>query len=55
MNATVYMEEYALSAGLDLADALIAATAAEHKIPLCTANDKHYKVIPGIDIAVFRP
>jgi predicted nucleic acid-binding protein len=54
-RATVYMEEYALSAGLDLADALIAATAAEHKIPLCTANDKHYKVIPGIEIAVFRP
>jgi len=54
-RATVYMEEYALSAGLDLADALIAATAAEHKIPICTANDKHYKMIPGIEIAIFRP
>jgi predicted nucleic acid-binding protein len=54
-RATVYMEEFALSAGLDLADALIAATAAENKIPICTANDKHYKVIPGITIAVFRP
>ena len=54
-RATVYMEEYALSAGLDLADALIAATAAEHKIPICTANDKHYKAIPGIELEVFRP
>ena len=54
-RATVYMEEYALSAGLDLADALVAATAAEHKIPICTANDKHYKAIPGIELELFRP
>jgi predicted nucleic acid-binding protein len=54
-RATVYMEEFALSEGLDLADALIAATAAEHKITICTANDKHYRAIPGIELAVFRP
>ena len=54
-RATIYMEEFALSTGLDLADALIAATAAEHKVPICTANDKHYKAIPGIELAVFRP
>ena len=23
--------------------------------PLCTANDKHYKSIPGIALDVFRP
>jgi predicted nucleic acid-binding protein len=49
------MEEFALSAGLELADALIAATAAEHKIAVCTANDKHYKTIPGLTVARFRP
>ena len=54
-RAIVYMEEFALSHGLDLADALIAATAAEHKIAICTANDKHYKTIPGLTIARFRP
>ena len=54
-RATVYMEEYALSMGLDLADALIAATAAEYKMPICTANDKHYRTIPGIELDVFRP
>ena len=54
-RATVYMEEFALSAGLDLADALIAATAAESKIPICTANDKHYRKIPGLTISTFRP
>ncbi|MBT3295649.1 MAG: PIN domain-containing protein [Verrucomicrobia bacterium] len=54
-RAIVYMEEFALSHGLDLADALIAATAAERKIAICTANDKHYKTIPGLTIARFRP
>lgn len=54
-RAIVYMEEFTLSAGLDLADALIAATAAEHKVSLCTANDKHYRKIPGLTIARFRP
>ncbi len=54
-RAIVYMEEFTLSAGLDLADALIAATAAEHKVALCTANDKHYRKIPGLTIARFRP
>lgn len=49
------MEAFALSGGMDIADALIAATAAEHKIPICTANDKHYKAIPGIDLDIFRP
>lgn len=54
-RAIVYMEEFALSHGLDLADALIAATAAERKIAICTANDKHYRIIPGLTIARFRP
>lgn len=54
-RAVIYMEELALSSGLDLADALIAATAAERAVPVCTANAKHYRVIPGLDLDVFRP
>ncbi len=54
-RATVYMEEFALSTGLDLADALIAATGAENKVSICTANVKHYKKIPGLTITTFRP
>ena len=54
-RAVIYMEEFALSGGLELADALIAATACEHGIDLCTANDKHYRVVKDINLQVFRP
>lgn len=54
-RAVIYMEEYVLSSGLDMADALIAATAAEHNTVLCTANNKHYKFIPNLEMSVFRP
>lgn len=54
-RAVVYVEEFALSAAMDIPDALIAATATEHGIPLCTANKRHYKVIPDLEIRVFRP
>jgi predicted nucleic acid-binding protein len=54
-RAVIYMEDFVLSSGLDIADALIAATAAEHNCRLCTANDRHYRVIPGLAMDVFRP
>ncbi len=54
-RAMVYMEEFALGSGIDLADALIAATAAEHSMKLCTGNAKHYKAIPDIELSVFKP
>jgi len=54
-RAVIYVEEFALSSAMDIPDALIAATATEHGIPLCTANNRHYKVIPDLEIRVFRP
>lgn len=54
-RAVIYVEEFALSSGLELADAFIAATACEHQISLCTANDKHYRVVTDLDIDRFRP
>ncbi|MHC4874307.1 MAG: PIN domain-containing protein [Planctomycetota bacterium] len=54
-RALIYMEEFALPHSLDLADALIGATATELCLDLCTANNKHYKVIPELSLKVFRP
>ena len=54
-RAMIYIEEYVLKSGMDIADALIAATASEHSMTVCTANKKHYAGIPGSQISVFRP
>ena len=34
---------------------LIAATACEHHLTLCTANQKHMKSIAGLDFLLFTP
>jgi len=54
-RASIYMEEFVLQSGIGMADALIAATCAENAEVLCTANHKHYKVIPDIQIKRFKP
>ena len=54
-RATVYVEEYALSHGLRAGDALIAATATEHNMTLCSSNAKHFKPINDLKLKVFRP
>ena len=54
-RASIYMEEYALSASIGMADALIAAAAIEANHPLLTANTKHYKPIKELQLKQFRP
>lgn len=54
-RAMFYIQEYALSHSMMLADALIAATVVQTGGTLLTANDKHYKFIPTIDYKNFNP
>jgi len=54
-RASIYMEEFGLSSGLRVADALIAATAAENRLPLCTGDLRHFRVIRDLEISAFRP
>jgi hypothetical protein len=51
----VDIEEYALSHGLRAGDALVAATAAEHGLTLCTCNAKHFSPIRDLKIRVSEP
>lgn len=53
--ATQLIEQYSLSNGLQLADALIAATAIEHRLTLLTANVKHFSTIGGLSLVRFNP
>jgi predicted nucleic acid-binding protein len=49
------MEQYVLKVAMSLADALVAATAVEARLPLCTANRNRDKLIADLDIKRFRP
>ena len=54
-RAMMYIENHALSDGMRLADALIAASAVESGIAIMTANTRHYRRIPGISLEHYRP
>lgn len=54
-RAMFYVQEYALNHSMMLADGLIAATAVQYGEILLTANDKHYKYLPTIELKKFNP
>lgn len=53
-RALVYVEEYGLSSGMRAGDAIVAATATENGLPLCSGNFKHFKVIKDLEFKMFR-
>lgn len=52
-KAMFYVEQYALSHSMELADALIGASAVSRQLPLITGNERHYKHLPEIEIRKF--
>jgi predicted nucleic acid-binding protein len=54
-KAMFYVEQHFLSHSIQLADALIGATAITYGFPILTANNKHYKVMKDIQIKKFKP
>lgn len=53
--AAGYIEQHSLSSALRAGDAIIAATAAENRMTLCTANEKHLKIIKELKLRIFKP
>lgn len=54
-RAAVYIEEYSLASGLRAGDAIIAATAVENNLPLCTSNIKHFRPVRELILKGFQP
>ena len=54
-RAIALLERHALSHGLRVVDALIAAAALENGSVLATANLRHYRALPGLSLLAFKP
>ena len=54
-KAMFYVEQHYLSHSMQLADALISATAVANGLDLFTGNTKHYRVLKDISIKEFKP
>ncbi|MGA8240423.1 MAG: type II toxin-antitoxin system VapC family toxin [Desulfobacterales bacterium] len=55
VKAMFFIEQHYLSHSIQLADALIGATAISHGLPILTGNDKHYKILKDLQTKKFRP
>jgi len=53
-KAMFYVEQHYLSRSMQLADALIGATAVSNGISLLTGNTKHYKIVKEIKLSRFE-
>jgi predicted nucleic acid-binding protein len=54
-KAMFYVEQHYLSHSMQLADALISATAVANGLDIFTGNAKHYRVLKDISIKEFKP
>lgn len=54
-SAARLIEDHCLADGLDIPDALIAATARERGETLATANYRHFHKVPNLSLHRFRP
>ena len=54
-KAMFYVEQHFLSHSVQLADALIGATAVSYGMPLLTGNVKHYNIVKEIKLSRFKP
>ncbi len=55
VKAMFFIEQHYLSHSIQIADALIGATAIAYGQTILTANDKHYKMLKDLQIKKFRP
>jgi predicted nucleic acid-binding protein len=55
VKAMFFVEQHYLIHSMQLADALIGATAISYGLPILTGNDKHYKIVKDIQLKKFRP
>jgi predicted nucleic acid-binding protein len=54
-KAMFFVEQNFLSHSIQLADALIGASAIVYNLPILTGNDKHYKAMGDVKIKKFNP
>ncbi|MFZ4504139.1 MAG: type II toxin-antitoxin system VapC family toxin [Methylovulum sp.] len=54
-RARQLVRQFALSHSMEMADALIAATALYHHERLCTSNAKHFLPIDGLVLEIYSP
>ena len=55
VKAMFFVEQHYLTHSIQLADALIGATAIAYGLPILTGNEKYYKILKDVQIKKFRP